>query len=409
MHVAVVGAGVVGLSTAWYLREQGADVTVFDKQDEGAGASWGNAGQVLPAMAVPLAEPATLRFALASFYRKNSPITAPKTFDRELVRFLVGFGKNSTYKKYINSLQEMKTLNNLALDEFQHLEAKGVKTTRREAPFTSAVTHVNAATYLLQEYADVTEHCLPVDISLLNKVQLQAHEPLVREPFNFGIQLNGQSFLDPPAFIANFAQALEKVSVRLVRNSPITSVERRQGSLRVVKSRGESESFDAVVIATGAWLSRLAHDHGVRTPIVAGVGYSMSVESPHPTRGMLYFPESRIAITAYRQGLRISSLMQMDNVDAPNRESGRERLLRTARAVLPQLHWETVGEFWSGGRPLTVDGKPMLGATATEGVYVNGGHGMWGVTLGPISGKLLAERILGQSDGRTLRNFDPLR
>lgn len=409
MHVAVIGAGVVGLSTAWYLRERGDDVTVFDKQDEGAGASWGNAGQILPVMAVPLAEPANLRFALASFYKKNSPVTAPRTLDRELVRFLVNFGKNSTHKRYINSLQEMMTLNNAAINEFEYLEAKGVQTTRREAPFTSALTHAKAGRYLLEEYATVTEYGQRADISLLDSKELQAREPLVGDSFKFGIQLNGQSFIDPPGFVANLAQSLEKNGIQIVRNSPISSVERAQGKLRVVKSRGQAEIFDAVIIATGAWLSRLAHEHGVKAPVVAGMGYSMSVETPDQTRGMLYFPEARIACTAYRGRLRISSLMQMSNVDAPSRESSRQRLLRAAQMVLPQLHWRSAGEFWSGGRPLTIDGKPLLGATATEGVYVNGGHGMWGITLGPISGRLLAERIHGEGDARTLEKFDPLR
>ena len=409
MHVAVIGAGVVGLNTAWYLRERGADVTVFDKQDVGSGASWGNAGHIVPAMAVPLADPANLRLALASLYKKNSPVTAPRTLDRELIRFLVAFGKNSTHKKYIDSLREMMALDKVAISEFEHLEAKGVQTTRREAPFTSALTHASAARYLLEEYAAVTEYGQRADISLLDGKELQAREPLVRECFNFGIQLNGQSLIDPPGFVTNLAQVLERDAVSIVRDCPISAVERTQGKLRVIKRSGQPETFDAVVIATGAWLSRLAHEHGVRAPIVGGIGYSMSVESPYQTRGMLYFPESRIACTAYRDRLRISSLMQMGNVDAPSRESSRRRLLRTAQLVLPQLHWESASEFWSGGRPLTVDGKPLLGPTATEGVYVNGGHGMWGITLGPISGKLLAERIFREGDPRTLEMFDPLR
>ena len=409
MHVAVIGAGAVGLSTAWYLRERGVDVTVFDKEEVGAGASWGNAGHILPAMAVPLADPANLRFALTSFYKKDSPVTAPRSLDRELIRFLVAFGRNSTEKRYLNSLQEMMTLNNGALSEFKHLEAAGVLTTRRVAPFTSVWTHANEASYLLDEYAAVTEYGQPTDISLLNARELQRLEPLVRDGFNFGIQLNGQSLIDPPQFVTNLAQSLESAGVLILKNSPISRVERKQGKLHLLKSGGESEIFDAVVIATGAWLSRLAHEHGVRTPIVAGVGYSMSVETAEPTRGMLYFPEAKIACTAFRGRLRISSLMQMCKVDAPRRESSKQRLLRKAKKVLPQLSWESAGEFWSGGRPLTIDGKPLLGATATEGLYVNGGHGMWGMTLGPISGKLLAERILGEKNNQILKNFDPLR
>ena len=408
MHVAVIGAGVVGLSTALYLREYGAEVTVFDKKDVGAGASWGNAGHLIPAMAVPLAAPRNLRFALSSFYKKNAPVTAPKALDRILIRFLTEFGKNSTHKKHMTSLAQMMVLSTAAIAEFEHLEVNGIQTTRREAPFTSALTHARAARYLLDEFATVTEQGYTADISLLGGDELRFREPLVGDGFNFGIQLNGQSLVDPPQLVANLAKALEKNHVQIVRNCPIKHVERAQGTVRVVKDRGEGEAFDAAVIATGAWLSRLAADHGVKSPVVAGTGYSMSVETPEQTRGMLYFPESKIASTTYRGRLRISSLMQINDADAPSRESSRQRMLRAAKAVLPQLKWDTASEFWSGGRPLTVDGKPLIGRTATEGVYINGGHGMWGVTLGPVSGKYLVEKIFGGSP-TVLEKFDPRR
>lgn len=176
----------------------------------------------------------------------------------------------------------------------------------------------------------------------------------------------------------------------------------------MIKSGGQAEIFDAVVITTGAWLNRRADDHGVKILIVAGIGYSMSVEVPQQTRGMLIFPESFIACTTYQERLRISSFMQMGDVETPRDPSREERLLRNAQKILPNLYWESVNEFWSGGRPLTADGNPILGRTRTEGVYVNAGHGMWGVTLGPISGKVVAELINGKSDERVLAKFNPL-
>jgi len=124
MHVAVIGAGVVGLSTAWYLNERNIKVTIFEKNEVGSGASRGNAGQVIPSKAVPLAEPGNLRVALSSFYKKNSPITAPKTFNRQLISFLLSFGKNSTTKKFISSTKEMMSLSVNAMSEYEYLESK---------------------------------------------------------------------------------------------------------------------------------------------------------------------------------------------------------------------------------------------------------------------------------------------
>lgn len=408
MHVGIVGAGAVGLSTAWYLRERGADVTVFEKEDVGAGASWGNAGHIVPAMSVPLAEPANLRYALTSFWKRNAPVTAPRTVDRDLLRFLLEFGRNSTRRRYLDSVRQMMVLSRSAIAEFEHLERTGVRTTRKPAPFTSALTGAGAARYLLDEYATVTEAGYPAEISLLSGAELRKREPLVGSRFHFGVELGRQSLLEPPRFLSNLVESLQS-AVQIERGCEITGVERSHGRLRVTKRGSTPETFDAVVVATGAWLTRLAADHGVAAPIVAGRGYSMSVAIPHATRGMLYFPESRIATTAYGDRLRVSSLMQIGKVEDPGREAGRQRLLRTAKAVLPQLDWNTADEFWSGGRPLSVDGRPLVGRTTTDGVYINGGHGMWGVTLGPVSGKHLANEITGSAGSGTLDDFDPLR
>jgi D-amino-acid dehydrogenase len=142
-------------------------------------------------------------------------------------------------------------------------------------------------------------------------------------------------------------------------------------------------------------------------PVVAGVGYSMSVDVPHQTQGMLYFPEARLATTNYKNRLRISTFMQMTDVETPENPRRRQRLLDLAKQVIPKANWDSVTDFWSGGRPLSGDGKPLIGQTRTKGVYVNSGHGMWGITLAPVSAKELTNLIV---DGKPLSPaFNPLR
>jgi len=278
-----------------------------------------------------------------------------------------------------------------------------------KAPFTAAFTSAEYAKHLLEEYSIATQFGNYINLSLLDGEELRKREPLVGANFHFGIELEDQALLDPPQFAKNFVSNLQQSGVSIVENCAISKIERNAGKLRVTKGGGQSEIFDAVVIATGAWLNRLAGDHGVKIPVVAGIGYSMSVEVPKQTRGMLIFPESFIACTTYQERLRISSFMQMGDVETPRDPRREQRLLRNAQKILPNLHWESVSEFWSGGRPLTPDGKPVIGKTRTQGVYVNAGHGMWGITLGPISGKVLAELIVGQDNERLLEKFSPLR
>jgi len=101
-------------------------------------------------------------------------------------------------------------------------------------------------------------------------------------------------------------------------------------------SSGQKKCFDAVVVATGAWLNRLTGNHGVRMPVVAGVGYSMSVDVPYQTQGMLYFPEARLATTNYKNRLRISTFMQMTDVETPRDPHRAQRLLSLAKRVISE-------------------------------------------------------------------------
>ena len=406
-HVAVIGAGTIGLTTAWYLRERGAEVSVFEMEKPANGASWGNAGQILPIKSVPLSEPGNLKYALKSFFKKSSPITAPNTLDANLIRFLAHFMRNSTKKRHLNSANEMFQLGKSTFNEFAYLESHGVDTTRTIAPFTSAFSSRVSAHSVIAEFQRISKNSMTMDFEMLNGVELRKREPLVEEHYDFGLQLNNQSFVNPPKLVSNLVASLQLLDVEIKSKSKVKNVVRVSGKTQVLLENGKSETFDAVVIATGAWLNRLTAEHGVRMPVVAGIGYSMAVDVPHQTQGMLYFPETHLATTNYGNRLRISTFMQMGDVEIPRDPKRQNRLQRIAQNVIPQADWSSVSEFWSGARPLSGDGKPLLGGTRTEGIYVNSGHGMWGITLAPVSAKLLADLITGKHE--IPKAFNPLR
>lgn len=407
MRVAVVGAGAVGLCTAWYLRDHGIDVTVFESANAGNGASWGNAGQVLPSKAVPLPEPGNLQFALKSFFKKNSPVTAPRQFDLNLLKFLSRFLANSTEIKFRSGRQSMWDISRVAFSEYTYMESSGLNTTRFQGPFTSAFKSKDSSKEMIIELREAREFFTNLQFDFLEQDSLLESEALLDERFTFGIQLQNQSYINPPQFLENLLSNLQSSKVEIFLNTKVTEVIKRGNSIVLKTHGGDSHIFDAVVIATGAWLNRLTQEHGVKLPVIAGIGYSLSVEVPAQTQGMLYLPESKLATTNYGAKLRISTFMQMANVEKPRDAKRTARLINLASLELPKANWETAGEFWSGGRPLSGDGKPLIGATSTSGVYVNSGHGMWGITLAPVSGRLIAEAIIGKNS--IPKAFDPTR
>ncbi len=151
-RVAVVGAGMVGLSTAWFLQEHGVQVTVLDAEGVAGGSSWGNAGWLTPGFATPLPEPAVLRYGVRAVFSSSSPMYVPPSFDAALLRFLAGFVRHSTMRRWKTAMGALTGLNRLALESFDLLGAGGVEGRVREArPLLVAFRTVRERRGLLSE------------------------------------------------------------------------------------------------------------------------------------------------------------------------------------------------------------------------------------------------------------------
>ncbi|GAA2774311.1 hypothetical protein GCM10010470_02750 [Saccharopolyspora taberi] len=141
----------------------------------------------------------------------------------------------------------------------------------------------------------------------------------------------------------------------------------------------------------------------------AGRGYSFTVPTDEPVPGPIYLPAVRVACTPYQGGLRIAGTMEFRSPDAAADPARIEAIVRSARPLLRGVDWGRRRDDWVGPRPVTADGLPLIGASRMPGVFVAGGHGMWGLTLGPLTGRLLSEQIICGKQPTVLRPFDPLR
>ena len=142
-----------------------------------------------------------------------------------------------------------------------------------------------------------------------------------------------------------------------------------------------------------AWLPKLAKPLGVKTQIQAGRGYSFSVATDDPAEFPIYFPARRVACTPYQGRLRIAGTMEFRGPDEPLQTGRIDAILASVRPLFTNMDLENLEDIWVGARPVTPDGLPVVGATRSPGVYVAGGHGMWGIVLGPATGKLLAPSL----------------
>lgn len=177
------------------------------------------------------------------------------------------------------------------------------------------------------------------------------------------------------------------------------------------RTGGEVERLDAdvVVLATGAWLPQLSRGFGVRQVVQAGRGYSFTVRvDPAPTVPV-YFPAQRVACTPLGGRLRVAGMMEFQRPDAPLDPRRINAIVGATRPLLNGVDFEAREDEWVGSRPVTPDGLPQIGPTASPRVHIAGGHGMWGITLGPLTGRLLTEAITTGQVPELLAPFDPLR
>lgn len=408
-RVAVIGGGIVGLSCAWFLQEEGAEVVLFERDDVGAGASWGNAGYISPTLAVPLPEPSILRYGVGALFDPRSPLTVPVRPEPELYAFLARFARHCTRRHWQRGMAAYRPLNETAQAAYQSLTEGGAEAKVAPAPITASFRDEVEAQGLLTELRSVLGAGQGLDVEMLTGEQARAAEPLLAPETRLSVRLVGQGFIDPPAFLDALAASVRSRGGAVHVGTAVREVYSAKD--RVVVDLGESafETVDAVVLAAGTWLPALARPHGVRTQTQAGRGYSFTVPTETPPSGPLYFPAQRMACTPYREGLRVTGLMEFDTAQAPRNPRRLANLRRSARQVLRGLDWDAIRDEWVGPRPVTPDGLPLIGATRSPGIYVAGGHGMWGVTLGPVTGQLLARQIRTGVTPPELEPFDPCR
>ncbi|TWF81075.1 D-amino acid dehydrogenase small subunit [Pseudonocardia hierapolitana] len=403
-RVVVAGAGMVGLATAWFLQEHGAEVTVLDRSDVGAGASWGNAGYLTPVMAVPLPEPGLLREGLRGLLDPASPLHVTPRPTPATLAFLLRFAARSTSGTWRAGLAALTPLDRGALAAFDELAAGGVAAPTHEAPVLIGFPDPGDDAGLRHELAAVRAAGQDVRLTAMADVG-----PPFSERIRSVLRLDGQRHVDPGRFLSALADSVRSRGGRIVAGARVRAVRFGPAGLQVDTWTDRPEPADAVVLATGAWLPELARTVGVRLPVQAGRGYSFSAAADRPLPQPVYLPAARVALTPLGERVRVAGTMEIADRDAPF--DGR-RVAAIVRSVAPYLRGVDLADVrdpWVGPRPLTPDGLPLIGPTRMPGVHVAGGHGMWGVTLGPVTGKLLARTVMTSHPVPELGPFDPLR
>lgn len=403
----VVGAGMVGLATAWHLQERGVEVTVLDRDGVAAGASWGNAGWLTPSMAMPLADPSLWTYGPKAMLDPDAALSVPFRFDAALWGFVARFMSHATPGAWRRAMADLTPIDRMALEAYDELEAGGVHATSHPSRWVIGFEREQESVPFVHELRGVAKAGQEVRLARMpDGVRVPHLSRAIRSTWT----LEGQRYIEPGPYVEALATSVSARGAKLLVDAEVTEIRAVPGAAEVAVQGHDTMTADAVVIATGAWLPRLAHQFGVRTRVQAGRGYSFSVpvEGP-PIDHPVYFPARRVACTPYQGRLRVAGTMEFRGPDEPFQAGRIRAIVNSVRGLFEGVDLDSREDEWVGSRPVTPDGLPLVGRTAAPGVYVAGGHGMWGMVLGPATGRALAALVTTGQVPEEIRPFDPLR
>lgn len=410
MRIGVVGGGVVGLATAWYLKRMGADPFIAESRTAGSGCSWGNGGWVCPSISSPVAAPGLTLRSLRWLLRPGSPLYIRPAALPGLAPWLVRFRAHCTKSAFDHGLRAMASLNASTMHCFDELASDGVAFEFARSGILMAYRSPAKAAVARSEVEAVAAlgvaHCTALD-----RDGLYEREPLLRPGFCGGLFTSSDAHARPESLTEGLAQALRDAGVELHKGVSVRGFATTGDTVRaLVTSAGPMEA-DAVVLAAGAETGLLARAAGAAIPLTAGKGYSVTIDGPrNQLRQPLLLGEDKIVMTPFAGALRFGGTMELSGV---NRRLDPRRVRAVRRGVarwvdVPEA--ATGGVEWVGMRPMAPDTLPVIGRLpARSNVYVNTGHQMSGVTLAPSTGRALAQEML---DGRAevdLAPFSPSR
>lgn len=408
-QVVIVGGGVIGLSSAYYLQRAGYQVTVIEKGDITDGASFGNAGYVSPSHFIPLATPGIVAQGMRWMLSSTSPFYIKPRFNWDLLRWLLAFYKKANAANvehgapHLNNILQMSR--ELTVDMRDQL---GNTFRMQEVGCFMLYKNANTEKHEL-ELAEEAAH-FKVDTKVLTAQEIQAMEPDVEVNVRGGILYPLDCHMHPGDFMVTLKKHLEQAGVKLQLNTAVTGFEKNGEKITAVITDKGKFPCEELVLANGSWLPLTAKLLGVDLLLQAGKGYSITYQNVsrnlrHPS----ILVDDRVAMTPMGNDLRMGGTMEISGLESPTLVKRAQAIFKAVKNYYPNLPVEFPAEekIWSGLRPLSPDGLPYIGRHSKyANLTMAGGHAMLGVSLAAGTGKLVEELVGGKKPTIDVSAFD---
>jgi D-amino-acid dehydrogenase len=412
-EVIIIGGGIIGLSSAYYLQQAGYSVTVIDSGDMQQGCSYGNAGYVCPSHFVPLATPGIVKQGLKWMLNAKSPFYVQPRLNAGLISWGLKFMKSATREHVERSavpLRDIALLSKRLYEEWAQLpgmdfayEPKGM------LEFFKTEESLHHA----EESVKESLH-LGLDARLVDKAELQKMEPDAEIDALGAVFFACDAQLYPNKLMSSLQALLQQKGVRFERNQEVTGFVTNGSRIKGVKAGNREYTAEHIVLAAGVWSSGIARQLNLSLPMVGGRGYSVTFENaPYKLHHSIILSEARVAIAPMDGNkIRFGGTMEITSLNAPPRMQRVQGILESVKRYFPafDIPMPAADKVWYGYRPCSADGLPYIGNVKKyTNLTVATGHSMLGISLGAGTGKLVSELVQGVPASMDIDPFNPER
>ncbi len=394
-RVLVIGGGVIGVCTAYYAAKRGHAVTVLERNAEDAGGcSFGNAGMIVPSHFVPLAAPGAVALGIKWMRNPESPFYIKPRLDWDLMQWGFKFWRASTARHVAETAPVLRDLHfgsRALFEELSDLTRNGFGLEKRGLLMLCKTNHA------LDEEARAAAHAqqLGVPAEVLDAKQTAALDPDVRMDIAGSVYFPKDCHLTPHKFMAALKRLATEAGVRFSYSTTVTRWKTKSREVTGVDTSNGKLEADEYVLCGGSWSPQVARDLALNIPMQAGKGYSLTLTQPRQLPKICsIFTEARIAVTPMGNTLRFGGTMEIAGLNEEINPVRVQGIIKAVPNYYPDFRVEdfTGIQPWRGLRPCSPDGLPYLGRTGKyRNLCVATGHAMMGLSLGPISGKILAQ------------------
>jgi len=393
----IIGGGIIGLSSAWYLSEEGYDVTVFDKGDLQDGTSHGNAGMIVPSHFMPMAAPGVISQGIKWMFNSKSPFFVKPRLNLELIEWLWSFYKHCNKKHVENSMSILYNFNEWSKHLYRDFSQNDNFSFCFEERGLMMLYKTEHHAKEEREMA-VQARSLGIDAEDLTLEQLKVHEPDIDLDVLGGVYFKGDAHLYPNLFIRQLQKQLIAKGVKFLFNKSVNNIKTNNGKAsQLLLSDSTVVDIDELLIASGSWSAKLAKMMGIKIKIQDGKGYSITLKNANiKPRIPTILTEAKVAITPMGNDLRIGGTLELGGLSPKINRSRVQGIIESVPKYFPELKIDKVNteEIWTGYRPCSADGLPYIGKSEKIGnVFIATGHGMMGMSMGPATGKLVCEIV----------------